>query len=256
MSKQWLRTVVAVSFFATAGNVNADTLHVVTDPSFVPFEMMDPDSGQMTGFDIDILTEIASRAGFDYQLTTRDFNDIIPSLQAGTADIAIAGITITGERQAIIDFSQPYYDSGLRILVRKDDDQIAGLEDLNGLRVGAKIGSTGYDFLLSSLNDHSGVAAYPGSADMYNALISDTVDAVVFDAPSVGFFARNQGKGQVKTVGPLYQSQQYGIAFRKDSEWVDRVNAALEEIRNDGTYQAVYEKWFDSLPDGQQTVNR
>lgn len=256
MSKQWLCGVVAASFLATATTVNADTLHVVTDPSFAPFEMRDPDSGQMTGFDMDILAEVARRAGFDYQLTTRDFNDIIPALRAGSADIAIAGITITDEREAIIDFSQPYYDSGLRIMIREDDDRIDAIDDLEGLAVGTKIGSTSYDFLLSALNDHNRVIAYPDSPQMYNALLAGTVDAVMFDAPDVGFFARNQGKGQVRTVGPLYQSQQYGIALKKGSEWLDKVNAALDDIRNDGTYQAIYEKWFDSLPDGHQTVTR
>ncbi|SFM68147.1 transporter substrate-binding domain-containing protein [Marinobacter zhejiangensis] len=250
MSKQWLCSVVTTACVLATTPLGADTLKVVTDPSFVPFEMMDPATGRMTGFDMDILAAVAARAGFDYSVSTMDFNGIIPSLQTGNVDLAIAGITITAERRAIIDFSTPYYDSGLRILVREDDDRVHRIDDLEGLLVGTKLGSTSYDFLLSELGDSHGVVAYPDSHEMFNALMAGDVDAVLFDAPNVGFFARNRGEGHVKTVGPLYQGQQYGIAFRKDSDWLHEVNSALEEIRRDGTYRAIYEKWFDSLPEG------
>lgn len=251
MSKHWLRSMAAAALVVTAGSADAETLQVVTDPSFVPFEMMDQETGRMIGFDMDILAEVAKRAGFDYELHTMDFNGIIPSLQTGNVDIAIAGITITDERRKIVDFSVPYYDSGLRILIRKESGDIRRLDDLEGLRIGTKIGSTSYDFLISNLDRSGGVTPYPGSSDMYIALLTDSVDAVLYDAPSVGYFAQTQGGGRVKTVGPIYQGQQYGIAFEKDSGWVDKVNNALRSIRNDGTYQAIYEKWFGSLPDGQ-----
>lgn len=248
MRKRWLSVIVAASFL-TAGNLHAETLLVATDPNFMPFEMTDPASGRVTGFDMDILAEVAERAGFDYELRPMAFDSIIPSLQLGTVEFAIAGITITDERREIIDFSKPYYDSGLRILVRQEEERIDSVEDLEGLQVGTKMGSTSYDFLLAILSDHHRVTTYPGSADMYNALMASALDAVVFDAPNVGYFARNRGKGQVKTVGPLYQSQQYGIAFRKDSKWLGEVNSALGEIRRDGTYRAIYQKWFGSLPE-------
>ena len=103
----------AASSGAMAAGKDA-TLRAVTDPSFVPFEMMDQDSGKMVGFDMSILREVAKRAGFDYNLKTMDFNGIIPALQTGNADIALAGITITDKREKIVDFSDPYYDSGLQ----------------------------------------------------------------------------------------------------------------------------------------------
>ncbi|MDX1607408.1 MAG: transporter substrate-binding domain-containing protein, partial [Candidatus Competibacterales bacterium] len=123
MHIRWLTTLIAIASLALGANVTlADqhgdkpTLRAVTDPSFVPFEMMDQETGEMIGFDMDILSEVAKRAGFDYQLQTMDFNGIIPALQTGNVDIAIAGITITEEREKIVDFSDPYYDSGLRLL--------------------------------------------------------------------------------------------------------------------------------------------
>lgn len=250
MSTKWLKTLGAtLAMTVAAGTVSAETLKVVTDPSFVPFEMMDQETGEMIGFDMEIIREVANRAGFEIDLNTMDFNGIIPALQTGNVDIAIAGITITEERQQIVDFSDPYYDSGLRILVREDNDSVEAMEDLNGQKIGTKIGSTSYDYLTRTLDDNDGVTPYPGSSDMYMALMSRAVDAVFYDAPNVGYFASTKGEGKVKTVGPLYEGQQYGIALKKGSEWLDKVNEALASIKEDGTYKEIYEKWFGPMPE-------
>ncbi len=251
MSTKWLKTIGAsLALTLAAGTASAETLRVVTDPSFVPFEMMDQETGEMIGFDMDIIAEVAKRAGFEYDLNTMDFNGIIPALQTGNVDIAIAGMTITEAREEIVDFSNPYYDSGLRLLVPKGNDDIKVLEDLEGKKIGSKIGSTSYDFLMKNLDDNSGVTPYPGSADMYLALMSGAVDAVFYDAPNVGYFARTKGSGKVETVGPMYEGQQYGIALKAGSEWLDEVNAALASMMEDGTYKTIYEKWFGTLPEG------
>ncbi|MDX1458520.1 MAG: transporter substrate-binding domain-containing protein [Marinobacter sp.] len=249
MINKWLKSLAASALIVAAGSVQAETLRVVTDPSFVPFEMMDQDTGEMIGFDMEIIAEVAKRAGFDYELQTMDFNGIIPALQTGNVDIAIAGITITEEREQIVDFSDPYYDSGLRIMVRESNDDVKELKDLEGVKIGTKIGSTSYDFLVSNLEDSEGVTPYPGSSDMYMALMSRAVDAVFYDSPNVGYFARTRGEGRVKTIGPLYEGQQYGIALKQGSEWLDEVNAALASIKEDGTYKAIYEKWFGPMPE-------
>jgi glutamine transport system substrate-binding protein len=252
MKTNWFKSLgVALSLSLATSAVSAETLRVVTDPSFVPFEMMDQETGEMVGFDMEIIAEVAERAGFEYDLNTMDFNGIIPALQTGNVDIAIAGITITDERSQIVDFSDPYYDSGLRILVRSSDDAVEELDDLEGKKVGTKIGSTSYDFLVKNLEKEDGVTPYPGSSDMYMALMSGAVDAVFYDAPNVGYFARTKGDGKVKTVGPLYEGQQYGIALKKGSEWVDEVNEALASIKEDGTYKTIYEKWFGPMPEDQ-----
>ncbi|MBD3641953.1 MAG: transporter substrate-binding domain-containing protein [Marinobacter sp.] len=250
MSTKWLKTLGAsLALTVAAGTASAENLKVVTDPSFVPFEMMDQETGEMIGFDMEIIAEVAKRAGFEYDLQTMDFNGIIPALQTGNVDIAIAGITITEEREQIVDFSDPYYDSGLRILVREGSD-MKELSDLEGKKVGTKIGSTSYDYLMANLEADDGVTPYPGSSDMYMALMSRAIDAVFYDAPNVGYFARTKGEGKVTTVGPLYEGQQYGIALVEGSEWVDEVNAALASMKEDGTYKSIYEKWFGPMPEG------
>ncbi|MGD8430220.1 MAG: transporter substrate-binding domain-containing protein [Ectothiorhodospiraceae bacterium] len=256
MNFRWLKCVTLAATAALvlgAGAAQAadkPTLRAVTDPSFVPFEMMDKSSGKMVGFDMDILREVADRAGFDYKLQTMDFNGIIPALQTGNVDIAIAGITITDEREQIVDFSDPYYDSGLRLLIRNGDDSIKKVDDLAGKKVACKIGSTSYDFLKREVGDKvKEIVPYPGSSDMYMALLSGSVDAVFYDAPNVGYFAKTKGEGKVHTVGPLYEGQQYGLALKDGSEYVDDVNQALASMKADGTYAKIYKKWFGSLPD-------
>ncbi|TFH87549.1 transporter substrate-binding domain-containing protein [Billgrantia azerbaijanica] len=231
-----------------SGLASADehVLRAVTDPSFVPFEMMDQETGEMVGFDMDILAEVAERAGFEYNLQTMDFNGIIPAVQTGNVDVAIAGITITEERAEIVDYSDPYYDSGLKILVRANNDEVDELEDLKGLKIGTKVGSTSYDFLESNLGDEADITPYPGSSDMYMALLGGSVDAVFYDAPNVGYFSQTRGEDRVKVVGPLYEGQQYGIVFVKGSEWVEPVNEALAAMKEDGTYDEIHAKWFGS----------
>ncbi|WP_083387421.1 transporter substrate-binding domain-containing protein [Salinicola sp. MIT1003] len=247
---QWLAipTLALALGASSLASAQDTTLKAVTDPSFVPFEMMDQDSGKMVGFDMDILHEIADRAGFKVDLNTMDFNGIIPAVQTGNVDLAIAGITITDERQQIVDFSDPYYDSGLRILV-SDGSDIDSLDDLEGKRIATKIGSTSYDYLQKNLGDDAEITPYPGSSDMYMALMGGSADAVFYDAPNVGYFAKTKGQGKVKTAGPLYEGQQYGIAFVKGSQWVEPANEALKAMHEDGTYDKIHEKWFGAAPD-------
>ena len=236
----------ALLAFGVIGSAQAETLNVATDPSFVPFEMMDQESGEMVGFDMDIIAELAERAGFEYELRTMDFNGIIPAVQTGNVDIAIAGITITDERAEIVDFSDPYYDSGLKILVNADEEGVSEIDDLSGMRIGTKIGSTSYDFLQENLGEDAEITPYPGTSDMYMALLGGSVDAAFYDAPNVGYFSQTRGEGKVKVVGPLYEGQQYGIVFVKGSEWVEPVNEAMAAMKEDGTYDEIHAKWFGS----------
>lgn len=243
-----LITAMALGLGISASALAQDTVSVVTDPSFVPFEMLDKETGKMVGFDMDIIREVADRAGFEMDLRTMDFNGIIPAVQTGNAEIAIAGITITEERDKVVDFSDPYYDSGLRILVPANNDSVDELSDLEGMSIGTKIGSTSYNYLQEHLGDTAEIKPYPGSADMYLALMGGSVDAVFYDAPNVGYFAKTQGEGRAKVVGPLYEGQQYGIVFTAGSEWLEPTNEALASMKEDGTYDEIYTKWFGEAP--------
>ncbi|MGO2008973.1 transporter substrate-binding domain-containing protein [Vreelandella alkaliphila] len=249
LKKSVIATALALGLGSTTvAFAQTPTVNVATDPSFVPFEMMDPETGEMIGFDMDIINAVAERAGFDVNLTTMEFSGIIPAVQTGSQEIALAGITITDERAEVVDFSAPYYDSGLQIIVRADNEEVSSLEDLAGLTVATKIGSTSYDFLQQELGEDADITPYPGTADMYMALLGRNVDAVLYDAPNVAYFSQTRGEGRTKVVGPLYEGQQYGIVFHKGSEWVEPTNEALASMREDGTYDEIYTKWFGEAP--------
>ena len=243
-----IAAAITLGLGSTTAFAQTPTVNVATDPSFVPFEMLDPETGEMIGFDMDIINEVADRAGFDVNLTTMEFSGIIPAVQTGSQEIAIAGTTITEERAQVVDFSDPYYDSGLRIIVRADNEEVSSLEDLEGLSIATKIGSTSYDFLQQELGEDADITPYPGTADMYMALLGRNVDAVLYDAPNVAYFSQTRGEGRTKVVGPLYEGQQYGIVFHKGSEWVEPTNEALAAMREDGTYDEIYTKWFGEAP--------
>src|SRR5699024_9906348 len=227
---------------------DGDTLKVLTVPEFVPFEVIDQETGEMTGFDMDILAEVADRAGFDYELNTMAFKGIIPALQTGSADAAIAATTITDTRAEVVDFTIPYYQSGLRIMVRSDNDTIEDMDDLEGLSISTKIGSTSYDYLTDKFGDDADIKPYDTTAQMYMALLSGNVEASVYDAPNVSYYVKTKSEGRAKTVGPLYEAQPYGIVFTQGSEWVEPANEALQSMKDDGTYAEIYKKWFGKLP--------
>lgn len=242
--------VATLAVFAGTATAQDDsaTLQALTDPSFVPFEMLDRESGKMVGFDMDILAEVAERAGFDYNLKTMNFSGIIPALQTGSADVAIAGMTITEKREEVVDFTIPYYHSGLRIMVSADNDKVKTIEDLAGLTIATKIGSTSYAYLTEHFGDDTTIKPFPQTSNMYMSVVSGATDAAFYDAPNAAYFAKTAGEGKVKMVGPLYEAQPYGLAFASGSEWVDDANKALQSMMDDGTYAEIYKKWFGELP--------
>jgi len=239
---------IAVTVFmllvCVTGMAGAKDLIVGVDANFMPFEFKV--DGKLTGFDVELFEAIAEEIGIDFKWQTMDFNGIIPGLQSGNIDAAIAGITIKSDREKVVDFSHPYYDSGLIMLVRADNRNIKIIEDLEGKVVATKLGTTSVDFLKTVPTKE--VKLLPNTDNLFMELLSGGVDAVFFDSPPLLYYAKNQGKGKVKTVGTLYQGQSYGIAFPQGSDLRDKVNVALLKLMEDGSYAKLYEKWFGVTP--------
>lgn len=228
-------------------SLNAKELVVAHDTNFMPFEFKGK-SGDFVGFDIELWEHIAKLADISYVFQPMDFNGIIPGLQTGNIDIAISGMTISPERAKVILFSEPYYQSGLMIMVRSGEKEIFKLEDLAGKSVGVKTGTSSVDFMRAFGKEKS-LKLLPTNDGMFFDLMAGGIDAVVFDAPVLQYFVSTAGRGKVKIVGPTYRGQPYGIAFRKDSEvLVQKVNTALSELKKNGTYIKIYKKWFGFLP--------
>lgn len=226
---------------ATTAFAQDKQLLVATDTAFVPFEFKQ--DGKYTGFDIELWDAIAKEAGYKYELRPMDFNGIIPGLQTRNIDVALAGITIRDDRKKVIDFSDPYYESGLAILVNKDNDTIKTAKDLDGKMVAVKIGTATVDYLKDNV-PNAKLKLFPNIDNAFLELATGRVDAVVHDTPNLQYFAKTGGEGRVKVVGSLKSGDYYGIAFPKGSELVPEVNKALSTLKSNGTYDALYTKWF------------
>jgi glutamine transport system substrate-binding protein len=245
MKRILLFVLLALALCAT--NATAKKLIVATDTNFPPFEFKDPKTGKHTGFDVELWDAIAKEIGMEYDLQPMDFNGIIPGLQSGQLDVGIAGITIKPERAEVVDFSDPYYNAGLLILVKADNSEITDVKTLAGKVVSTKLGTTSEDFAKKEAGAED-VKLFPNNDAMFMELLAGGADAVIFDSPVVSEFMRTAGKGQVKVVGPLYMGQSYGIGFPKGSDLVDKTNAALKKLRENGTYRELYVKWFGTEP--------
>lgn len=249
--KRTLVIVFSVLFLLTACNNsttgNADkTYTVATDVNFKPFEFKDPETGEMKGFDIDLIRAIAEEAGFEVEFETMQFDGILTGLKAGRFPIGIAGISITEERKKSIDFSDPYYDSGLILMVHKDNTEIRSIADVDGKTVGTRQGSTSHDYLRE--HTEAEIEAFPGIVNAYLDVKNKRLDAALYDLPNVKYSIAQNGDGKLKTVGDVLQGQSYGIAFPKGSELVDDVNQALKTLKENGTYDELYKKYFGTKP--------
>jgi len=215
---------------------------VVSDTSFVPFEFYE--DGEYVGFDIDLINAVAEEVGFEIEMETTNFDGIIPGLQTGSFDIAIAGISIREDRKESVDFSDPYYESGLSIGVHIDNDDIHDIDDLEGKTIATRLGSTSADYIEENIEDAE-ANQYEQLDQAYLAVENGSVDAILYDAPNVAYYIQTQGEDSLKMVGDLYQAENYGIAISKgQEELVDAINDALSTLRDDGTYDEIYEKWF------------
>lgn len=220
---------------------------VATDSSFVPFEF--EEGGEHVGFDMDIVNAIADEVGFEVDLEVTNFDGIIPGLQTGSFDIAIAGITITDERKETVDFTDPYYKSGTRIAVQEDTTDIESMEDLAGKTVASRLGSAPLDYLAENVPDAEGLP-FEQLDQMYLAVEGGTADALLYDAPNVEYYIMTTEDTNLKVVGDLYEAQEYGIAVSKDNEaLVTAMNDALATIIADGRYAEIYESWFGEEPE-------
>lgn len=227
----------------TAANNSSEKLIVAVDTSYVPFSYLDSESGEYVGFDIDIIKALTEEAGVEYELKPMDFAGIIPALQTNNIDVGIAAMTINEERKEVVDFTDGYYDAGLYVLVREDETEINGVEDLVGKKVATKQGTVGYEYAVA-IEGVGEVTPFPNIDQAYMELDKDSTDAVIFDSPNVAYYAATTGAGKVKVVGDILEGQEFGIAFPKGSENRKVFNEALKTIKENGKYDEIYAKWF------------
>ena len=232
----------AASSEAAAGElttVEAGKLTMATNATFPPYEMT-TDAGEFEGIDIDTAKAIADKLGLELQIDDMDFDAALLSVQQGKADIAMAGVTVTDDRKAVMDFSDSYA-TGIQSIIVPNDSDIASPDDLAGKKIGTQRGTTGYIYCSDDFGDDA-VVAYDNGLTAVQALNNGQVDAVVIDnAPAKEYVAANPG---LKVLDTSYAEEDYAIGMAKGSSLEAAVNAALEELKADGTLQAIVDKYI------------
>lgn len=223
-----------------AGEGDGQVYQVGIDTTYPPFEYEDGD-GEYKGIDIDLITAIAENQGFDIEFNPMDFGGIIPAVQAGQLDIAIAGMSITDERKEVVDFSDPYFEAGLTLVTSADNNDIMGLEDLEGKTVVVKTGTTGAQFAQDNQEEYGyEITTLEDSPSMFQEVSNGSADVLIEDYPVIAY-AIAQSDLDLQIVGERLNGDNYGIAVLKgeNADLLEKINAGLQELRDSGEYDEI-----------------
>ena len=225
---------------AELSTVEPGKLIMSTNAAFPPYEMT-TDSGEFEGIDIETAQAIADKLGLELQIDDMDFDAALLAVQQGKSDMVMAGVTVTDERQNVMDFTDSYA-TGIQSIIVKEDSDIASVDDLAGKKIGTQRGTTGYLYCSDDFGDEN-VVAYDDRLTAVQMLNNGQVDCVVIDnAPAKEFIAANPG---LKLLDTAYVEESYAIGIGKgNTEPKDAINTALEELKADGTLQAIVDKYI------------
>ena len=232
--------VLACALFAAGASLtNAqarDVLRVGTEPTFAPFEFLDTKTKEFAGFDIDLIRAVADKAGYDVQILNMGFDALLPALMTDTIDVVASGMSITPERAERVDFTKPYYKTGLSMLVRKSDaEKYTQFSHLEGRPIAVQIGTTGAD-KAKSIKDAK-VTAFNTTSDAFMALSTGSADAVILDRPVIGYFLKSQPT--------MEDAASFGFAVKKgNTALLEKLNKAYDELEASGEAKKIFDKWF------------
>ena len=223
---------------------------VGTDAAYAPFESQN-EKGEIVGFDIDVVSAVAKKAGIEVKFVNTPWEGIFNNLAQGDRDLLVSAITITDERKQTIDFSAPYFDAQQLIAV-KADSKVAKFDDLKKLKVGVQTGTTGDEVVTKLLGKTStAIKRFESTPLALKELEASGVDAVVADNGVVIHYVANNAGAKFKTVADTasFVPEQYGIAVKKgNAELLEKINKGLADIKADGTYDKLYGQYFGTAP--------
>lgn len=226
--------------------VQAGTLTACSDVPYPPFEIEDASSPSgYSGFDIELMGAVAKKLGLNFKVIDVEFNALQSGtvLIAGQCDMGASAMTITEERKKNIDFSDPYYDSLQSLLVRADSG-ITNLAGTAGKKIGVQAGTTGKSYTEKSKPATATVVEFPSDGDLWPAIQAKQIDVILQDLP----VNRTHEKADpaFKIVETYKTDEQYGFALAKDKNpaLLAAINAQLKALRADGSYDALYKKYF------------
>lgn len=222
---------------------------VGTDAAYAPFESQN-EKGEIVGFDIEVVQAAAKKAGVELKFVNTPWEGIFNALGQGDRDMIVSAVTITEERKATMDFSDPYFDAQQLIAV-KEASKVSRFADLKKLKVGVQTGTTGDEAVTKLLGKTSpNIKRFESTPLALKELEAGGLDAVVADNGVVIHHVANNPGSKFKTVADKeFVPEQYGIAFKKgNTELQAKLNKGLAEIKADGTYNAIFSKYFGAAP--------
>jgi polar amino acid transport system substrate-binding protein len=233
--------IVLVLAFSLSACAKPAVIKVATDATFAPFEYTD-ESGNLIGFDIDLMNAIAERADFEFEWVNVPFDSVLAGLSECQYEAAIAAIGISEERKASMLFSVPYLDSGMIVVVNAATTDINSLADLDGKKVAAQLGTTGE--MEAQTIPNVDYKPYDSYELAFLELANKGVDAVIADNPvALGYIAANPDK--IKAVGEVFNNEQYGIALCKENADLQaKIDEALKELIDEGYIAELAQKYI------------
>lgn len=255
MKKKLLMLLASILpvFFVFTGVKADDTIDIVFDNAYAPFEFKDSDQ-VYKGLDVDIINEVAKRSGWKMNQSFPGFDAAVNAVQSGSADALMAGTTITEARKQVFTFSDPYFDTKIIVATTKAN-KISSYEDLKGKTVGVKNGTAAQTFLEENKNKYGfSIKTFDTGDLMYNSLATGSVNAVM-DDEAVIQYAIQQGQDLSLDI-PGEPIGSFGFSVKKGSKYeylVDDFNKALAEMKEDGTYEKIMNKWFGSSDSSEST---
>ncbi|GHD56044.1 basic amino acid ABC transporter substrate-binding protein [Jeongeupia chitinilytica] len=236
---------VASLFAATPGRAADKTFQVATDAAYAPFESLN-DRQQAVGFDIDVLSAVAAKAGFKVKFINTPWEGIFATLSTGDRDIVASAVTITPERKQTMDFSDPYFEAKQLIAVGPGS-KITKFADLKTRKIGVQTGTTGDEVVQKLVGKtNPNIKRFESTPLALKELLNGGVDAVVADNGVVVNFITNNKSEKLKVIDDSsFAKEYYGFAVKKgNKEMLQQINKGLAAIKADGSYDAIYKKYF------------
>ena len=232
-------TTAAATAASELKTVEAGKLIMSTNAAFPPYEMV-ADDGSFEGIDVEVAGAIAGKLGLELVVDDMDFDAALLAVQQNKSDIVMAGVTVTEDRQLIMNFSDSYA-TGVQVVIVKEGSDVT-LDNLGEKMIGTQRGTTGYIYTSGDYGDDH-VTAYDNGASAVQALLNGQVDCVVIDsAPAEAFVAANAGLTILDTE---YVTENYAIGVNKDNTaLLDAINQALAELTADGTIQSIVDRYI------------
>lgn len=252
MSLPKLSIPLLLSLILACSSPQVDTLDKIkesgkfligTDATYPPFESQDLQSGEVAGFDIDLMKAICQKLGVQPEFIVVPFDGIIPGLNNHKYDAIISAFTITVAREEVIDFTDPYYVAGQVIAVPLRDTVIKEMTDLEGKRIGAQLGTTGE--MLAKQITRGEVISFDNISAAFIDMENGKLDAIINDKPTSQMIIKV--RRSAKIVGPLLTKESYGIAVRQgDKRLLEALNMALQQFREEGVLEELNRRWITS----------